>query len=221
MRGTWREALEWVARVRVAGVEPMAIALGVTDRQIRKYATRFEERRLAVRSRLRDGGGAILAITPRGLSEAGLPISSRSTTSSEGGLAHGRGISWIAAHCEQRGRAWVGPEQLRAEGWVVEISAAAGPGPLTHMPDLGFLMNGGERWAVEFERVSKRSSRLERILEGYREAQLGGDLEAVLYVCGSEAIARQVESVAEEVKLDRAIRTLDWVIEDTLANSGE
>src|SRR3954447_25623482 len=89
MRGTWREALEWVARVRVAGVEPMAIALGVTDRQIRKYATRFEERRLAVRSRLRDGGGSILAIPRRGLSEAALPISSRSTTSSEGGLAHG------------------------------------------------------------------------------------------------------------------------------------
>lgn len=216
-RGSWRDALEWLARVRVAGVEPMAVALGVTSRQVDYYGARFLERGLARRSTLRDGGGAILAITPRGLSEAGYPISSRSSTSSEGGLAHGRGVSWVAAHCETRGREWAGPEQLRSEGWVVQISAASGPGPLTHMPDLGVVMEENRRWAVEYERTSKKRSRVRRILEGYREAQLRGDLDAVLYVCGHESISRQIGEVAEEVELDYAIRTLGELIDETVA----
>ena len=40
------------------------------------------------------------------------------------------------------------------------------------MPDLGFVLDGKERWAVEFERTPKGHGPLEQILEGYREAQL-------------------------------------------------
>jgi hypothetical protein len=215
--GSWQGALEWLARVRVAGVEPMAAGLGVTTRQVRKYAGKLESEGLAVRRRLGDGGGAVVAITPRGLAEAGHPMSTRSTTNSHVGLLHGRGVSWIAAHCERRGRPWVGPEGLRSDGWVLHLSAATGPGPTTHMPDLGFILNGEERWGVEFERVGKSKSRLRRILEGYRQAELRGDLDAVLYVCASGSIVRLVESVAEQVEVDRAVRTLDWVIAEARA----
>jgi hypothetical protein len=83
------------------------------------------------------------------------------------------------------------------------------------MPDLGFLLDGRERWAVEFERVPKSETRLRRILAGYRAAELAGELESVLYVCADESIVRLVQSVAAEVKLDRAVRTLDWVIAQT------
>jgi hypothetical protein len=83
------------------------------------------------------------------------------------------------------------------------------------MPDLAFVLDEKERWAVEFERTSKGHNPLEQILEGYREAELRGDLDGVLYVCENEYVAGRVEEVAEEVRVDRAIRTLEWVIAET------
>jgi hypothetical protein len=83
------------------------------------------------------------------------------------------------------------------------------------MPDLAFVLDGSERWAVEFERMPKSRPRLKRILGGYRAAELAGELASVLYVCADQSIARLVQSVAGEVRLDRAVRTLDWVIAET------
>ena len=62
----------------------------------------------------------------------------------------------------------------RAASGRLANAAAAQPGSTrqTHMPDLGFLLDGKERWAVEFERTSKGHDPLAQILEGYREAQL-------------------------------------------------
>ncbi len=212
-RGLWA-ALDWLVKVRVAGVEAMAAGLGITARQARRYAKTLEEERLLVRNRLGDGGGSIVAVTPRGQRWAGYPITSRTTTRSLAGLLHGRGVSWVAAHCERNNRPWVGPGELRAEGWTFPMPPGHGAGALTHMPDLGFILEGTERWAVEFERVPKSRARLARILDGYRSAELRGDLDAVLYVCGNESICRLVDQVAEEVEVDRAIRTLDWVIKE-------
>jgi hypothetical protein len=79
------------------------------------------------------------------------------------------------------------------------------------MPDLGFMLED-ERWAVEFERVTKSEERLRGILRAYRSAELAGEVESVLYVCADKAIVRRVQSIAAEVELDRAVRTLDWVI---------
>jgi hypothetical protein len=192
----------------------MAVGLGVTPRQIRKYAKRFEAMGLAVRSPLRDGGGAVLAISPRGLREAGYAISTRTTTSSDSGLAHGRGVSWVAAHCERYGRQWRGVAELRMDGWPIRLPPRPGLKARSHMPDLSFVLKGKEQWAVEFERTPKSPRRLEQILDGYREAQVDGQAHAVLYVCGSESIARLVERVAEEVEVNRAVRSLEWVIEE-------
>jgi hypothetical protein len=83
------------------------------------------------------------------------------------------------------------------------------------MPDLAFVLDGKEHWAVEFERTSKGHGPLEQILEGYREAQLRGEVDGVFYVCENDYIAGRVDEVAEEVQVDRAIRTLDWVIAET------
>ena len=83
------------------------------------------------------------------------------------------------------------------------------------MPDLGFILDGTERWAAEFERVPKSEERLRGILRAYRTAELAGELESVLYVCADQSIVRLVQKVAAEVKLDRAVRTLDWLIAET------
>ena len=205
--------LDWLARVRIAGVEAMSHGVGITERRLRFHAERLECERLLIRSRP-DRRGPLLVITPRGLRRAGYAANSRNPTKSLTGLLHGRGVSWIAAYCELRGRPWLGPAELRGEGWPLRVRHRNGKGPRTHMPDLGFMLDG-EKWAVEFERVSKSDERLRGILRAYRSAELAGELESVLYVCADQSIARQVQSMAAEVKLDRAVRTLDWVIAET------
>lgn len=207
--------LDWLARVRVAGAEPLGVALGISEGRIREHARRLEADGLVLRSRMDDGDGAVLAVTPRGIRAAGYAANSRTPTSSRTGLEHGRGVSWIAAHCERSGRLWLGPAELRADGWPMSLPARSKPGAATHMPDLGFVVDGQERWAAEFERMPKSRERLERILEGYRELQIREELEAVLYVCATEYIARLVESVAMDVEVDRAVRTLDRIIDET------
>lgn len=206
--------LDWLARVRIAGTEPMSYGVGITERRVRFHAERLERERLLIRSRF-DRSGPVAVITPRGLRRAGYAANSRNPTKSTTGLQHGRGISWIAAYCELRGRPWLGPAELRAHGWPLQVRQKNGKGPKTHMPDLGFILDGTEKWAVEFERVSKSDERLRGILRAYRSAELAGELESVLYVCPDQSIVRQVQSMAAEVKLDRAVRTLDWVIAET------
>ena len=207
--------LDWMARIRVAGVEPIARAIGISERRVRGHAEILEAEGLLVRHRMDDGGGAVLVATARGVRAAGYAANSRSTTSSRVGLLHGRGVSWIAAHCDRCGRPWIGPPELPADGWPMPLPPSPGSARLTHMPDLGFLLDGKERWAVEFERTSKGHDPLAQILEGYREAQLRDEVDAVLYVCANDYIAGVVEAVGEEVRVDRAVRTLDWVIAET------
>ena len=207
--------LEWLAKIRVAGVEPLAEAIEISERRVRGHAERLEADGLVVRHRMDDGEGAVLVITPRGVRAAGYAANSHSSTSSRVGLMHGRGVSWIAAHCQRCGRPWLGPAELRADGWPMKLAPRPGSRRESHMPDLGFVLDGRERWAVEFERTAKGQNPLEQILEGYREAQLRGDVDAVLYVCADDYIAGRVESIAEAVEVDRAVRTLDWVIAET------
>ena len=197
----WRAVLGWLARLRVAGIEPMAAGLGVSPRAVRTHARRLEAEALAKRPRLYDGGGGMLAITPRGLHRAGYEISSRTTTSSVSGLTHGRAVSWIAAHCARKERRWFGPAELRNDGWEVALPRRAGFQAKTRLPDLGLILEGRERWAVEFERVEMPGDRLQRILDGYRRAELAGQIDGVLYVCASERIARTVRSASSGCRL--------------------
>jgi hypothetical protein len=206
--------LDWLARARIAGVDPMAAALGVSQRQVYLHAERLEADGSLLRPLICDRGGGVLVVTPRGVRSAGYAVNSRNTTSSVTGLQHGRGVSWIAAHCDRAGRPWVGPGELRANGWPMKLPPKVGPGARTHMPDLAFTLGGDERWVGEFERMSKSDDRLRRILTGYRNAQLGGDLSGVLYVCGNDAIARSVGEMSRGVRLDLVVKTLDDIVDE-------
>lgn len=54
--------------------------------------------------------------------------------------------------------------------------------------------------------------RLERILDGYRNAELAGQIDGVVYVCASERVARTVRSATERMTLNWAVRMLGRVI---------
>jgi hypothetical protein len=200
-----------MARLGVAGVDAIAAGLGISRRQVHYHAAVLEREGLVRRPRVGDGDGAVVAVTPRGVRESGREPRSHSTTGSLGGLIHGRGVSWIAAHCERRGRVWLGPGELREEGWRVALAGNGSKRRSLHAPDLAFLLEG-ERWAVEFERVPKTRDRLRSILGGYRSAQLAAELDSVLYVCGTAGVERLVRRIADEVELNCVTRRLERLV---------
>jgi hypothetical protein len=210
-----------MARIRVAGVDAAGVGMELTPRQIHLHAARLEGDGYLARPRVFDGEGPVIAITPRGIRLAGADVRSGSTPASITALQHGRGVSWIAAHCERRGRPWFGPTEVRDIGLGVKLPRQGAEPPKLHLPDLGFLFEG-ERWAVEFERMSKGRDRLRRILAGYRSAQLAGELGWVLYVCDTEAIEELVAEVAEQVDkkapggagLKLTVRSLERIVRE-------
>jgi hypothetical protein len=198
----------------VAGVDALAAGMGVTARQIHHHAAALERQGFIRRPRVGDGAGPLLVVTPKGVRESGREPTSRSPTGSLAGLIHGRGVSWIAAHCERRGREWWCPSELREGGWIVGLPP--GGKARKHLPDLGFILEG-ERWAAEFERVPKTRERLLSIVAGYRTAQLSGELDSLLYVCGSPQVERLVRTIADEIVVNLITRSLDRVVHEAIA----
>lgn len=198
-----------MARVRVAGTEPMALSVGVSERQVRTHVAHLEGHGLVRRNQIRDGGGAVAAITPRGIRAAGYEANSHTTTSSLEGMLHGRGVSWAAAYLDARGREWLGPGELRTLGWHLPVPGTD-PGHPGHVPDLGLFLDG-ERWAVEFELRPRTKARLRTVLGTYRKAELSGQLDGVFFVCATDQVVRKVQTVATEIGVDRAVRSLDGV----------
>lgn len=213
--GSYR-ALEMLARLGVAGIEPLAHMLGISVATTYEHVGRLNRAGLAGRVRFRDGGGGIVAITRKGARwvrnddlPAVLASSNRSTSS-----VHSRAVSWVAADLEQRdGYLWLGPAELRQdEGWRIRREDGAG-----HMPDLGVVTTTGGRIAIEVELHSKSNERLHAILRGYRTHIDRGMLNRVAYITSRPAVARAVRRQADQVLLGQRIdfATLDGVIDAT------
>ncbi|MGH2957136.1 MAG: hypothetical protein ACRDL6_09095 [Solirubrobacterales bacterium] len=212
MKG-WPAVLDWMARIRVAGVESVATGVGLSVRQVHRHAAMLAAEGFLKRPRVADDGGPMLVVTPRGVREAGHEVRSGTAPGSLVALLHGRGVGWIAAHCERSGRPWYGPLELRDTGFQLRLGPRIDRTPRTHLPDLGFILDE-ERWAVEFERVQKSRERLRWILDAYHTAQLGRELECVLYVCATPRIERVVQGVASEIGLDLVTRQLERIIRE-------
>ncbi len=125
MRGPgWRsvEALRWLARVEVAGVEPLGLALGFGRSATYSHLARLAEAGLVVRSF--DPGGSVVAITAAGRREAGADRGDVRTGSTHGsGLRHARAVSWVAALLTLREREWVSDREARGrEEWLVPVA---------------------------------------------------------------------------------------------------
>jgi hypothetical protein len=221
MKG-WPAVLDWMARIRVAGVDAVGAGLELSPRQVHRHAAMLQREGYLKRPRLADCLGGMLVITPRGVRESGHEVRSGSTPGSLVALQHGRGVSWIAAYLERRGRPWYGPLEIRDAGFQLTLPRRGVDAPRTHLADLGFILEG-ERWAAEFERTQKSRERLRWILKGYRSAELSGQLDSVLYVCATPRIERVVNRIADEIELNLTTRQLDQLIraapEGKLTNS--
>src|SRR3954452_15025657 len=178
----WRslEALAWLARVEVAGLEPLGLAMGFGRRATYSHVERLIGTGLAVRGY--DAGGSVVAITAAGRRLIGADRGDVRTGATHGsGLRHARAVSWVAALLTLRERAWVSERELRGRGeWEIPVIWSAQRG--RHRPDLGVLM-GERRVAVEVELSWKSPRRLQAILAGHAEAINSGRIAGgLIYV---------------------------------------
>jgi len=119
------EALRWLARVDVAGVEALGVALGFSRSVTYSHVARLEEAGLLVRAFAH--GGSVVAITASGRRAVGADRAKLRAGATHGmGLRHARAISWVAALLTLRDRDWVSERAMRAcDEWTVPVLWAA------------------------------------------------------------------------------------------------
>lgn len=208
------EALRWLARVELAGVEPWGLAMGFGWRATYSHAQRLQAAGLAVR--LYDREGSVVAITAAGRrrvrAEGGEP---RLRVLRGVGLRHARAVSWVAALLTVRGRTWVSERELRERpDWLVPVFWTNSSG--THRPDAGAQV-AGRRVAIEVELSHKAPRRLRAILAGYEALIADGTLGGVLYVSDRDDVLRAVRRAATRVGVPASAfrtRTLGQVQDD-------
>src|SRR4051794_41048938 len=204
------EALGWLARLEVAGLEPLGLALGFGRRAMYSHLERLAAARLVVR--VFDPGGSVVAITAEGRRAIGADRGDVRVGATHGsGLRHARAVSWVAALLTLREREWVSERELRgAPGWEVPVVWAASRG--RHRPDVGVVMRG-VRVAVEVELSHKSPRRLAAIFAGYEQVIASGVIGGgLIYVCDRPDVLAAVRRTAKRVALpERAFsaRTLE------------
>lgn len=191
--------LEWLGRLGLAGVEPMALALGLHERTVYSHLERLRRDGLVVRAVGADGEGGVAVLTRAGArasigaGAAGI-VSPRSTAPSS--ARHGRAVSWVAASAQLREWRWLGPAELREDDrWRLRRDDGA-----RHLPDLG-LVHGGRRVAVEVELHAKAPQRVRVILRSYRDLVDRGALSAVTYVTDRSDVAALIRREADAAML--------------------
>ena len=204
----WRslEALRWLERLEVAGVEPLGHALGFGWRATYSHVARLAEAGLVVRAF--DRGGSVVAITAAGRREIGADRGDVRAGATHGsGLRHARAVSWVAALLTLREREWISERELRGiEDWQVPVVWAASRG--RHRPDLGVVMRGA-RVAVEVELSHKSPRRLAAILAGHEDAITSGRTAGgLIYVSDRADVLAAVMRAATRAGLpERRFRT--------------
>ena len=191
------DALRWLSRVEVSGIEPLGHALGFGWRATYSHVARLADAGLLARFHDRDG--SVVAITREGRravgADGGGDVRVGATRGS--GLRHARAVSWVTALLTLRGREWVSDHEARGlPAWHVPVLWTQHRAR-SHRPDAGATINGA-RVAIEVELSHKAPRRLRAILAGYEHAISAGDLTGgVLYVSDRPDVLAAVERAAE------------------------
>jgi hypothetical protein len=197
------EALAWLAQVDVAGLEPLACALGFGWRATYSHVERLAGAGLV--ERVYDRGGSVVAITRRGrIAVDADPGDVRMGAIGSAGIAHSRAMSWVAAFLTLRGRRWIGERDLMRDAhWRVPVIWMRG-GLGSHRPDL-VSMADDQPVAIEVELSPKARRRLRAILTGYDDAIRRGQFTAVTYIAGSAAIGTAVRKAVDDLHLSPGV----------------
>jgi DNA-binding transcriptional ArsR family regulator len=207
--------LAWLGRLGIAGIEPLALALGLHERTVYSHVERLARAGLVARVRGTEGEGGVVVITRAGARaalESGATgiVSPRSTAPTS--ARHGRAVSWVAATAALRGWGWHRPAELRGDArWHLRRDDGA-----RHLPHLGLVFGGG-RYAIEVELHAKAPRRVAAILRAYRTLIDREALTAVRYVVDRPDVAALIERERRRAFLGTSlsIGSLETVIERT------
>ncbi|MDA0139450.1 hypothetical protein [Solirubrobacter deserti] len=186
--------------MEVAGIEPLGLAMGFGRRSTYSHVARL--RRAGLLARAFDAEGSVVAITAAGRRAVGADRGDVRAGATHGsGLRHGRAVSWVAALLTLRGREWLSERELRGQnGWEIPVVWAASRG--RHRPDLGVVMPGQARVAVEVELSLKSPRRLRAIFAGHEQAIASGQIAGgLIYVCDRADVLDAVSRAAERAGL--------------------
>ncbi|MDA0141184.1 hypothetical protein [Solirubrobacter deserti] len=213
------EALRWLARVEVAGIEPLWCAIGVGWRTGYSHVERLEKAGLVERTF--DPGGSVVSIIAAGRRAVAADHRTIRARTHGSGLRHARAVSWVAALVTVRERIWVSDLEARSrEAWLVPVVWA--DRRARHRPGLGIELRGA-RIAVEVELSAKAPRRLDAILGGYEHALASGALAGLIYVSDRPDVLEAVNRSAARVGLPRSklrTRTLESVKDDVRQRTG-
>src|SRR3954451_20652168 len=115
------EPLQWLSRVDVAGIEPLALAMGFGQSVMYSHVARLAAAGLVIR--VFDPGGSVVAITAEGRHAIRADRGDvRAGALHASGLRHARGVSWVAALLTIRERQWISDRELCSqEQWQVPV----------------------------------------------------------------------------------------------------
>ncbi len=200
--------LRWLCRVGPAPLGAWGCAMGWGADTARSHARRLEREGWLERHAMTRGSGSLFVATRAGVRFAGLAVRAAGAPSPVW-WAHDCACAWTAAWLTVRGRDWLGPRELLADGgWAGIVRWRTGQGMRSsgHRPDLGVLL-GGRRYAVEVELAHKANERLKAVLAMYGARVGEQKLRGVIYVCGEAQDQVRVREAASSVGLpDRALR---------------
>lgn len=184
------EALRWLARLDVARIEPLGLAMGFGRRATYSHLARLMDAGLVTREF--DRGGSVVAITAAGRRAIDAPRSRTPVGATHGlGLRHARAVSWVAGRLTCNQREWIDRRELRRDpAWRSEVVWR-----LTrdgHYPDVGILLPS-TRVAVEVQLWHRPAPRLRAILAGYEEAVANGQLGGVIFVSDRADVLATIE----------------------------
>ncbi len=199
--------MAWLARVEVAGIEPLGLAMGFGHRGTYSHVARLA--RAGLLERFSDAGGSVVAITAAGRRAVDADRGDVRAGATHGsGLRHARAASWVAALLTVREREWLSERELRGcDGWEIPVVWTGSRG--RHRPDLGVVMPGGVRVAVEVELSHKSPRRLRAIFAGHEQAITSGQIAGgLIYVSDRADVLAAVRRAAERAGLpERRFRT--------------
>ena len=213
--------LRWLARVGPASWEPWAVAMGWSRPVAYLHALRLADAGWVARASMATGSGSLLYVTAAGVRVADVGAVAVPAAPAPTSWAHWEASAWTAAWSTVRGRELLGAREILADdSWLGELEWLERDGLRRrgHRPDLVGRLPSGAWMPIEVELTTKTIARLRSVLPLHAGWVAAGRSAAVMYVCGTQALAERVITQAEVVGLsaESPRRTLRVELLDTI-----
>jgi hypothetical protein len=189
--------LQWLARLDVAGIEPLGLALGFGRRARYSHLARLTDAGLVVRAF--DPGGSVVAITAAGRRALGQPGAQVRVSATHGlALQRARAVSWAAALLTIRGREWLSARELRRDpSWRLVVGPSI---DRAHRPNLGVMVRHS-RVAIEVELWRRPPRKVRLMMSSYSESIASGQIDGLITVSDGTDVLEALSHAAGQVGL--------------------